>query len=112
MAIDPFANCNWAIDDDQCTLQTCCLAPSSSLYIPNLGGNVFFTVWFALLMIPHIGLGVYYKTWGVFGGHVSGACPGGNRLWRANMETQLPLQLWRILDVSVYILMAVSHVPS
>ncbi|CAI7643774.1 unnamed protein product [Penicillium glandicola] len=32
-------------------------------YYPNFGGNVFFTIFFALLGIGQTGLGVYYRTW-------------------------------------------------
>ncbi|CAI7643579.1 unnamed protein product [Penicillium discolor] len=32
-------------------------------YYPSFGGNIFFTVFFALLGICQTGLGVYYRTW-------------------------------------------------
>ncbi|KAK4957554.1 phospholipid-translocating ATPase rsb1 [Elasticomyces elasticus] len=64
MAIDPYANCNLQIlDNDLCTLETCCLAQSSFLYIPSYGGNIFFAIWFGIMILPQIGLGIRYKTW-------------------------------------------------
>lgn len=73
MAIDPYANCNPYIEDNNlCTLETCCLAQSSFLYIPDFGGNLFFTIWFAILLIPQLYLGIRYKTWGFMGGMLSG----------------------------------------
>ncbi|RHZ62577.1 RTA1 domain-containing protein [Aspergillus thermomutatus] len=32
-------------------------------YYPNLGGNIFFTVFFGILAILQLGIGVYYRTW-------------------------------------------------
>lgn len=41
---------------------------------PNLGGNVFFLVCHALLLLPQVYQGIRYKTWGylfgMFCGHV------------------------------------------
>lgn len=64
MAIDPYAGCNYSIDQQFCTLQTCCLDQSHFHYIPSFAGNVFFAALFGLLLIPQVGLGYYYKTWG------------------------------------------------
>ncbi|KAK5734861.1 phospholipid-translocating ATPase rsb1 [Elasticomyces elasticus] len=73
MAIDPYANCNLQIlDDDLCTLETCCLAQSSFLYIPSYGGNIFFAIWFGLMILPQIGLGIRYKTWGFMSAMIIG----------------------------------------
>nr|POE47736.1 sphingoid long-chain base transporter rsb1 [Quercus suber] len=73
MTIDPFANCNPAILSDDCTLETCCLAEQGNfLYIPNYGANLFFTIFFALFILPQLGLGVFYRTWGFMIGNVIG----------------------------------------
>ncbi|KAL4926414.1 RTA1 domain-containing protein [Aspergillus undulatus] len=32
-------------------------------YYPNFGGNVFFAVWFGLLGLIQLGVGVYYRSW-------------------------------------------------
>ena len=64
MAIDPFANCNPHIPSYKCTLETCCLAQSSFLYRPSYGGNLFFAVFFGVFLMPQLGLGVWYRTWG------------------------------------------------
>lgn len=32
-------------------------------YFPNFGGNVFFAVWFGLLGVLQLGIGVYYRSW-------------------------------------------------
>ncbi|KAF2257599.1 RTA1-domain-containing protein [Lojkania enalia] len=62
MAIDPFANCNFSIDSNvRCTLETCCLAQSSFLYLPNWGGNLFFTIYFGVFCIPQLWLGIRYR---------------------------------------------------
>ncbi len=73
MTIDPYANCNFSLNTTEfCTLDTCCLAQSSFLYIPNYGANMFFAVFFALFIIPHIGLGIWFRTWGFMVGMVIG----------------------------------------
>ncbi|KAK3618237.1 phospholipid-translocating ATPase rsb1 [Elasticomyces elasticus] len=73
MAIDPYANCNLQIlDNDLCTLETCCLAQSSFLYIPSYGGNIFFAIWCGLMILPQIGLGIRYKTWGFMSAMIIG----------------------------------------
>ncbi|KAF2022779.1 RTA1-domain-containing protein [Setomelanomma holmii] len=65
MAIDPWANCDFTIDPNvRCTLETCCLAQSSFLYLPNWGGNLFFTIYFAVLCIPQLWLGIRYRQTG------------------------------------------------
>lgn len=72
MAIDPYANCNWSIPVANCTLATCCLVQSNFFYIPSYGGNIFFAIYFAMLLIPQLILGIYYKTWGYLVGLVLG----------------------------------------
>jgi len=73
MAIDPYANCNFNIlDNSLCTLETCCLAQSSFLYLPSYGANLFFIILFAILIVPHLGLGIFYKTWGFMIGMLFG----------------------------------------
>jgi hypothetical protein len=72
MTIDPYANCNLEIPGWECTLDTCCLAQSAFTYRPSYGGNLAFAVIFGAVIIPQIGLGVYYKTWGFMVGMVCG----------------------------------------
>ena len=72
MAVDPFAGCNVQIPSYNCTLETCCLAQSNFLYRPSYGGNLFFTVFFGVFIIPQIGLSIWYKTWGFAVGMVIG----------------------------------------
>lgn len=72
MAIDPFANCNLAIPNYLCTLDTCCLAQSPFQYRASFGGNLAFTIIFGVFLIPQIALGVYYKTWGFMVGMIMG----------------------------------------
>ncbi|KAK4543649.1 hypothetical protein LTR36_005294 [Oleoguttula mirabilis] len=73
MGIDPYANCNpQIVDNDLCTLETCCLAQSSFLYIPTYGGNLFFAVFFGVLLLPQLGLGIRYRTWGFMVGMIMG----------------------------------------
>ncbi|WPG99733.1 Hypothetical protein R9X50_00255200 [Acrodontium crateriforme] len=56
--------CNFDIPRYDCTLETCCLAQSSFLYIPSFGGNLFFTIFFAAAIIPQLIIGIWYRTWG------------------------------------------------
>ncbi|KAJ5929941.1 hypothetical protein N7466_005434 [Penicillium verhagenii] len=41
----------------------CPVSATTYGYIPNLGGNAFFTAYYALLGVAQVGLGVYYRTW-------------------------------------------------
>ncbi|KAJ6114248.1 hypothetical protein N7486_000026 [Penicillium sp. IBT 16267x] len=41
----------------------CPVAYTTYGYYPNLGGNIFFTAFFAVLAVAQVGLGVYYRTW-------------------------------------------------
>jgi len=72
MTIDPYANCHWEILTQNCTLETCCLAQSNFLYIPNYGANMFFAVFFGILIVPQLGLGYLYRTWGFAIGMIIG----------------------------------------
>lgn len=73
MTIDPYANCNPQILSDACTLETCCLAEQASFnYIPSYGGNLFFAIYFGLLILPQLGLGFLYRTWGFAIGMIAG----------------------------------------
>lgn len=73
MAIDPYSNCNFNIENNNyCTLETCCLAQSPFTYRASYGGNLFFAIIFGVFIVPQIGLGVYYKTWGFMVGMVFG----------------------------------------
>lgn len=67
-----YANCNPEIPNYLCTLDTCCLAQSSFLYRPSYGGNLTFAIVFGVALLPQLGLGVYYKTWGFMVGMLCG----------------------------------------
>ena len=60
MGIDPYANCNTTITDNEfCTLDTCCLAQGVAfLYLPTYGGNLFFTIFFGLAIVPNLYFGI------------------------------------------------------
>lgn len=49
----------------QCTIDTCSLTIANFEYLPNLAGNYFFIIIFALLLLISVPLGIYRKTWGV-----------------------------------------------
>jgi len=55
--------CNFTIQSDFCTPETCCLEQGQIQYIPNLAGNALFTAIFAILIIPQLLFGIRYKTW-------------------------------------------------
>ena len=40
----------------------CPVSDTTYGYTPNLGGNIFFTAFFAVLAVAQLGLGVYYRT--------------------------------------------------
>jgi hypothetical protein len=42
-------------------------------YYPNLGANIFFTVFFGILALFQLGIGVYYRTWTFMVAVASGA---------------------------------------
>lgn len=60
--------------DTLCTLQICPLTLAHVDYLPNLGGNLFYTTIFGLAIVAQIGLAIRYKIWGfgcaMFGGLV------------------------------------------
>ena len=65
--------CNFDIPQYLCTLDTCCLAYQSPFaYRPTYGGNLFFAIIFGIVLLPQLGLGIYYKTWGFMVGMVCG----------------------------------------
>lgn len=66
------AACNLTIASSNCTLETCCLAQSNFLYLPSFGANLFYAIFFGVLIIPQVGLGFLYKTWGFAIGMVLG----------------------------------------
>ena len=73
MATDPYANCNFDIGiNAPCTLQTCCLAQSSFLYRPSWGGNLCFAIYFAVLCVPQLWLGIRYRQKGFAVGMLCG----------------------------------------
>ncbi|EGP90159.1 unnamed protein product [Zymoseptoria tritici ST99CH_3D7] len=57
---------------DYCTIDTCPLTLANFTYIPSLAGNVTYLAIFAAILIPHLYLGIRYKTWGYFVGMVGG----------------------------------------
>ena len=57
----------------QCTLDICSLIVSNWGYLPNVPGNVFFVIIFALIFLLQIPLGVWKKTWGVLIGMTIGS---------------------------------------
>ena len=72
MGKSPFGACNFDILSENCTLETCCAAQSSFLYLPSFGGNLFFAICFGILLLPQLGLGILYKTWGFMVGMILG----------------------------------------
>lgn len=64
MGVDPYANCDFNIAKDDCTVETCCLAQSYFLYRPDYSGNLFFVIFFLVCIFPQVALGIRFKTWG------------------------------------------------
>ncbi|KAK3062542.1 hypothetical protein LTS18_003852, partial [Coniosporium uncinatum] len=56
------------IDPNLCTPSICSMEYAQIDYIPSLGGNLFYLIVFALLLVAQLGLGIFYKTWGFLGG--------------------------------------------
>jgi hypothetical protein len=46
-----------------CTLQTCDMKYATIAYLPNVGGNVFYTECFITLLGTQIFFGIRHKTW-------------------------------------------------
>lgn len=71
---DPkYASCNFNIPSYNCTIETCCLAYQSPFtYRPSYEGNLAFAAIFGIVILPQLGLGIYYKTWGFMVGMVCG----------------------------------------
>jgi hypothetical protein len=50
--------------DTLCTLQICPLSLAHIDYLPNLGGNLLYTVVFGLALVAQVAITVRYKIWG------------------------------------------------
>lgn len=48
------------------------MAQSSFLYRPSWGGNLFFVIFFGIFILPQLGLGIFYRTWGILAGMTIG----------------------------------------
>lgn len=55
-----------------CTLGTCPLSEAEIGYQPSLGGNVFYLVLFALMLVAQLVLGIRQRTWSFLVGMVGG----------------------------------------
>lgn len=47
----------------QCNTHVCLLSYAQVRYDPSLGGNMFFLLLFAAILVIQVGLGVWHKTW-------------------------------------------------
>ncbi|KAK3076059.1 hypothetical protein LTS18_013938, partial [Coniosporium uncinatum] len=56
------------IGPNLCTPSICSMEYAQIDYVPILGGNLFYLIVFALLLVAQLGLGIFYKTWGFLGG--------------------------------------------
>jgi len=54
---------NFTIPEYLCTLTTCSISRGQLTYDPSLAGNSLFLSIFVALLIIHIPLGIYYRTW-------------------------------------------------
>ena len=68
----PFNQCNYNLDLDNCTLQTCCYEQGYVEYAPVLGGNAAYLAIFAIFLCLQTGIGLFYRTWGFWIGMVCG----------------------------------------
>jgi hypothetical protein len=55
--------CNYAILQQDCTLQTCCLNQGTVDYIPTLAGNITYAAIFVLLLGLQLILCLWYRGW-------------------------------------------------
>lgn len=83
----PTSVCNFTIQGDLCTYDTCCLKQGNLTYLPSVGGNAVYLTAFILLIIAQLYLGFRYKTHGFMWPFVLG-CAGeaigyGGRVWMA-----------------------------
>jgi hypothetical protein len=69
---EAFIGCSSTNNTSLCTPETCCLAQSYFLYVPDYASNLFFAIFFGVFVIPQVYFGVKYKTWGYMAGMVLG----------------------------------------
>lgn len=67
-----YNQCNYDVDLNSCTLQTCCFKQGYVEYPPELAGNVAYLAIFAIFLCLQTGIGLYYRTWGFWTGMVCG----------------------------------------
>lgn len=73
MSTNIYAGCNYSIPRDQCTAETWCLAQGLPFdYLPSAAGNFALAIYFAILILPQLGLCAYYRTWGYVASMVIG----------------------------------------
>ena len=58
--------------DVPCTLQTCPLSCAQVPFLPTFAGNLTYAVLMGILLFAHLGLGIWYRTWGFLIGMISG----------------------------------------
>ena len=68
----PFNQCNYNLDLDSCTIQTCCYKQAYVQYAPTLAGNAVYLAIFCIFFCLQTGLGLYYRTWGFLVGMFCG----------------------------------------
>jgi len=57
---------------DSCTSQTCSLKYGEVQYDPSFAANVAYMILFVVLLLAHLVLGIFYRTWGFVVGIVCG----------------------------------------
>ena len=68
----PYNQCNYDLDIDTCTLQTCCFSQGYIDYPPVLGGNAAYLAIFVIFFCLQAGIGFFYRTWGFLVGMTCG----------------------------------------
>lgn len=55
--------CDFSIQSDFCTPETCCLDQGQLRYIPTIAGNAIYAAFFAILILPNLWFGIRSRTW-------------------------------------------------
>ncbi|KAJ5606625.1 hypothetical protein N7510_009406 [Penicillium lagena] len=90
-------------------------------YYPNLGANIFFTVFFGLVGVCQVGLGLYFRTWTFstalcigalmeMAGYVGRILMNGNPWWESAFELQIVCLVLAPTFIAAGIYLTLKHI--